>query len=131
MSYHSENSENVLLTLLTVDDPDSHRVKKDAKALAGIGEIVVSVHRAVQREVNHPVVGNYNLAQHKPPAEVAEKALKGKAISNGVSYGEQQIVTRTSKETTDLDGPHNPIGVFVFKYRSRGMHPCPSSRLSC
>ncbi|KAH7319472.1 hypothetical protein BKA65DRAFT_514582 [Rhexocercosporidium sp. MPI-PUGE-AT-0058] len=102
-----------------VDDPDSHRVKKDAKALAGIGEIVVSVHRAVQKEVNAPAVGNYNLAQHKPPAEVAEKALKGKAISHGVSFGEQQIVTRTSKETMDLDGPHNPIGVFVFKYRSR------------
>lgn len=102
-----------------VDDPDSHRVKKDAKALAGIGEIVVSVHRAVQRDSNVPAVGNYNLSQHKPPAEVAEKALKGKAISHGVSYGEQQIVTRTSKDTVDLDGPHNPIGVFVFKYRSR------------
>ncbi|KAK0104436.1 hypothetical protein ONS95_004726 [Cadophora gregata] len=102
-----------------VDDPDSSRVKKDAKALAGIGEIVVSVHRAVQRDSNPPVVGNYNLAQHKPPEEVAEKALKGKAISHGVSYGEQQIVTRTAKETVDLDGPHHPIGVFVFKYRSR------------
>ncbi|KAG4418952.1 hypothetical protein IFR04_007899 [Cadophora malorum] len=102
-----------------VDDPDSHRVKKDAKALAGIGEIVVSVHRAVQRDSNIPAVGNYNLAQHKPPAEVAEKALKGKAISHGVSYGEQQIISRTSKETVDLDGPQNPVGVFVFKYRSR------------
>ncbi|KAH6702984.1 hypothetical protein BKA61DRAFT_199678 [Leptodontidium sp. MPI-SDFR-AT-0119] len=102
-----------------VDDPDSNRVKKDTKALAGIGEIVVSVHRAMQRESIVPVVANYNVAQHKPPAEVAEKALKGKAISHGVSYGEQQIVTRTSKETVDLDGPQNPVGVFVFKYRSR------------
>jgi len=109
-----------ILILSTVDDPDSHRVKKDAKALAGIGEIVVSVHRAVQRDSNIPAVGNYNLAQHKPPAEVAEKALKGKAISHGVSYGEQQIISRTSKETVDLDGPQNPVGVFVFKYRSRG-----------
>ena len=107
-----------------MDDPDSRRVKKDAKALAGIGEIVVSVYRAVQKETNTPVA-NYNMAHYKPPAEVAEKALKGKAISQGVSYGQQQIVTRTSKETVDLDGPHNPIGVFVFKYRSRGMYPCP------
>lgn len=114
-----------LLTNSLVDDPDSNRVKKDTKALAGIGEIVVSVHRAMQRESIVPVVANYNVAQHKPPAEVAEKALKGKAISHGVSYGEQQIVTRTSKETVDLDGPQNPVGVFVFKYRSRGLCPCP------
>ncbi len=67
---------------------------------------------------------NYALASHKPPVEVAEKALKGKAISHGVAYGEQQIVTRTSKETVDLDGPNSPIGVFVFKYRSRGK-PAP------
>ncbi|KAL2063672.1 hypothetical protein VTL71DRAFT_5477 [Oculimacula yallundae] len=102
-----------------VDDPDSYRVKKDAKALTGIGEIVVSVHRSEQRNVQNPAAGSYGLSQHKPPTEVAEKALKGKAISHGVSYGEQKIVSRISKETTDIDGPNNPIGVFVFKYRSR------------
>ncbi|CZT46851.1 uncharacterized protein RSE6_07352 [Rhynchosporium secalis] len=102
-----------------VDDPDSHRVKKDAKALTGIGEILVTVHRTVQKDVTMPATGNYITSQHKLPTEVAEKALKGKAISHGVSYGEQKIVSRTTRETVDLDGPSNPIGVFVFKYRSR------------
>ncbi|KAI6716965.1 hypothetical protein PZA11_004494 [Diplocarpon coronariae] len=102
-----------------VDDPDSTRVKKDAKALVGIGQIVVSVFRAEQRDVYLPPLVNYGSANHRPPAEVAEKALKGQALSHGVAYGEQQILTRTSRETYDLDGPNNPIGVFVFKYRSR------------
>ncbi|PBP20774.1 hypothetical protein BUE80_DR008128 [Diplocarpon rosae] len=102
-----------------VDDPDSARVKKDVKALAEIGQIVVSVFRAEHRDVYLPPLVNYSSAHHRPPAEVAEKALKGQAISHGVAYGEQQIVTRASKETYDLDGPNNPIGVFVFKYRSR------------
>ncbi len=56
-------------------------------------------------------------------AEVAEKALKGKAISHGVAYGAQQIVNRHIKETVDVDGPSNPIGVFMFKYRSRSSDP--------
>lgn len=30
-------------------------------------------------------------------------------------------MTRTTKETIDIDGSSNPIGVFVFKYRSRGL----------
>jgi hypothetical protein len=80
----------------------------------------VSVFRAQQKEEHTQPVANYTLTQHKPPTEVAEKALKGKAISHGVAFGDQQILTRTSKETYDLDGPNNPIGVFVFKYRSRG-----------
>ncbi|KAK2625524.1 hypothetical protein QTJ16_004836 [Diplocarpon rosae] len=113
---------NMLMTtgsLALVDDPDSTRVKRDVKALAEIGQIVVSVFRAEHRDVYLPPLVNYSSAHHRPPAEVAEKALKGQAISHGVAYGEQQIVTRASKETYDLDGPNNPIGVFVFKYRSR------------
>ncbi len=38
------------------------------------------------------------------------------------SYGEQQIVHRVSRETIDLDGPNNPIAVFIFKYRTRRMY---------
>lgn len=68
-----------------MDDADSSRVKKDAKALVGIGEIVVTVHRAVQKENYLPRPGNAPGLTHTPPTEVAEKALKGKAISHGVS----------------------------------------------
>lgn len=84
-----------------------------------MGDIVVSVFRTSQREDFLPPLGGYNTNSHIPPSEVAEKALKGKAISCGVAYGEQKVVQRTAKEYVDIDGHNNPIGVFIFKYRSR------------
>lgn len=103
-----------------MDDADSGRVKEDVKAVAALGEISVSVFRTMQRDPILPVLPNYATAQHTPPTEVAEKALKGKAISHAVAYGDKQIMHRRMKETIDVDGPNNPVGVFVFKYRSRG-----------
>ncbi|CZR55409.1 uncharacterized protein PAC_05296 [Phialocephala subalpina] len=102
-----------------VDDADSTRVKEDVKAVAGLGEISVSVFRTMQRDPILPVPANYASPQHTPPTEVAEKALKGKAISHAVTYGDKQVMVRRMKETVDVDGPNNPVGVFVFKYRSR------------
>jgi hypothetical protein len=68
-----------------VDDPDSIRVRNDAKLMSGIGEIVVSVYRTAQVEATPPPPGNFTVSQHAPPSEVSEKALKGKAISHGVA----------------------------------------------
>lgn len=67
-----------------VDDLDSSRVKQDAKLVAGIGEIVVSVFRTIQRDAL-PLPGVFAPSRYEPPKEVAEKALKGKAISHGVA----------------------------------------------
>lgn len=39
--------------------------------------------------------------------------------ANSKSYGEQSVFQRVIQETTDIDGPDNPIAVFVFKYRSK------------
>ncbi|KUJ24531.1 uncharacterized protein LY89DRAFT_776627 [Mollisia scopiformis] len=103
--------------LKKVDDTDSTRVRQDSRAVIGIGEIVISVFRTLQRD---PILPPplYRSTVYNPIEEVAEKALKGKAISHGVAYGEQQIVTRHIKETVDVDGYNNPLGVFIFKYRS-------------
>jgi len=68
-----------------VDDPDSTRLRNDAKLMSGIGEIVVSVYRTTQVEASPPPPGNFTVSQHAPPSEVSEKALKGKAISHGVA----------------------------------------------
>jgi hypothetical protein len=103
-----------------VDDTDPSRIRQDTKLIAGIGEIVVSVFRTTPQDA----VFSRNVfapPQYQPPTEVAEKAVKGKAISHGVAYGEQKIERRARKEMIDIDGPNNPIAVFVFKYRSRGM----------
>src|ERR1700712_2118028 len=84
-----------------------------------MGDIVVSVFRTYQKEIFLPPPAGYNTNSDIPPSEVAEKALKGKAISCGVGYGEKKVVQRTAKEYVDIDGHNNPIGVFIFKYRSR------------
>jgi hypothetical protein len=110
-----------LANMFTVDDADSTRVQQDIQTVAGLGEICVSVFRTLQRDPIVPPLADYRTAQYTPVAEVSEKALKGKAISHGVAYGEQRIVTRYYKETVDVDGSNNPVAVFVFKYRSRGM----------
>ncbi|KAE8440358.1 hypothetical protein EG329_008340 [Mollisiaceae sp. DMI_Dod_QoI] len=113
---------------LIVDDTDSTRVREDAKAIAGIGEIVISVFRTLQRDPILPPPANYRTAQHSPPAEVAEKALKGKAISHGVAYGAQQIVNRHIKETVDdlqaeLIIPRTPSPEAPIVPRDRGELP--------
>jgi hypothetical protein len=56
-------------------------VKEDAKLARGLGEIIVHVHRATQGQ---PRSYNYNPELKASATEIAEKALKGQAISHGV-----------------------------------------------
>ncbi len=67
-----------------MDDSDSTRVKQDAKLVEGMGEIIVSVFRTAQREQLQPYIPQ-NRNRYDPVSEVAEKALKGRAISHGVA----------------------------------------------
>jgi hypothetical protein len=65
-----------------VDDADSDRVKADAKLANGLGEIVVHVHRAI---AGLSLTALSTSAVKEPTNEIAEKALKGQAISHGVT----------------------------------------------
>ena len=67
---------------ILVDDPDSTRIKNDAKLLTErIGEIVVTIFRTTDTNIDEPII----FSRHQPPTEISEKALKGRAISNRVS----------------------------------------------
>jgi hypothetical protein len=68
--------------LLSVDDGDSARVKDDVKLATGLGEIIVYVHRCNMEPLIERNYAPTSLAT--PPAEIAEKALKGQSISHGV-----------------------------------------------
>jgi hypothetical protein len=63
---------------------DSARVKADVKLADGLGEILIVVHRC---DKTARIAASH---RHNPPAripattEIAEKALKGRAISHGV-----------------------------------------------
>ena len=49
---------------------------------------MVTIHRAVEEAVapSKSSQAIYTAAEVKTPTEIAEKALKGKALSHGVSY---------------------------------------------
>ncbi|KAE9368568.1 hypothetical protein N431DRAFT_415093 [Stipitochalara longipes BDJ] len=106
-------------SITKVDDTDSARVKTDAKLAAGLGEIIVYVHRCNMRTLHSPHIHATTFAA--APAEISEKALKGQAISHGVSFGEEVRVRVPEKTTEPVypDDYHNPLGVFRFRYRSR------------
>jgi hypothetical protein len=68
-----------------VDAVDSDRVKHDAKlAAAGLGEITVLVHRTLKGVSPAPPPVS-RVKDYKPVIEIAEKALKGQALSHGVA----------------------------------------------
>lgn len=102
-----------------IDDADSHRVTNDAKAVPEIGEIVVRVYRA-RKEAAVREQRRFRTLNDSP-TEIAEKALKGQALSHGVAFGEEnrEASRKKTKRTVFIDGKQNPIAVFRFKYRSR------------
>ncbi|TAQ91575.1 hypothetical protein B7494_g9 [Chlorociboria aeruginascens] len=102
-----------------VDTSDPVRVNKDVKLAKGLGEIIVIVHCANEDHIPLPV-RIHRRNNFEPVKEIAEKALKGQAISHGVEYGpETRRVQNQHFEFTYPDGEKNPVGAFRFKYRSR------------
>ena len=65
-----------------MDDVDDERFKKDKKAAKGLGEILVCVYRSKELDTLDDYL-------HQAPldsvTELSEKALKGQAISHGVT----------------------------------------------
>jgi len=101
-----------------VDDGDETRIRADAQKVKGVGEILVHVHRTSKSLKRRVFVPKVRL--ESSTKEVAEKALKGKALSHGVEFVEGRLERRPPGfKTTYPDGYSNPVGVFIFKYRSR------------
>ncbi|KAI1179570.1 hypothetical protein F4777DRAFT_436034 [Nemania sp. FL0916] len=101
----------------TVDDTRKERVETDIKAAKGLGTIEVQFTRAIDRGQTY----NDNPHKIRPKAfELAEKSLKGKAISHGTSYGAAvPIRTPNFVDARDLPEDNGPILAIKFMYRSR------------
>lgn len=124
----------------SVDSSDSDRIKSDINLVKALGEIVVVAYRAHNggRKVFKGARGG---GGYGAPSEVAEKALKGQAISHGVSwvalnsklvflanfvisYGPPTTIKYGCEWKSEyIDGKENPIAVFLFKYRSKELLP--------
>ncbi|KAK7932154.1 hypothetical protein PG985_002866 [Apiospora marii] len=100
-----------------VEDDHSDRVQRDKAKTKDLGVIEVRVFRIILREATDFQAGT---AARKQDLELSEKALKGKAISHGASYGRPTTGAPTNSfEAEDIPEDDGPIAIFRFLYRSR------------
>ncbi|KAI0202978.1 hypothetical protein F4808DRAFT_418707 [Astrocystis sublimbata] len=106
-------------TVETVDDAQKERVERDMKVAKDLGTIKIHVKRKIE-------AGNYygptfdNTVVNPASFELAEKALKGRAVSHGTSYGSKHATPALHyRECHDIKEDGGPILSFKFLYRSR------------
>ncbi|KAJ8131207.1 hypothetical protein O1611_g2423 [Lasiodiplodia mahajangana] len=102
----------------TVDDAQKERLEKDIKVAKGLGTIEVKFTRVLDCGPSTSDYGGWKSSSGT--LELAEKSLKGKAISHGTSYGAKQYIrTPYFIHTRDLVEDNGPILILKFNYRSR------------
>lgn len=128
----------MLLIWYAVDDTEAERLRKDKKVAERLGIVEVRILRGIKGHLR----SSSTMKLKTNNFELAEKSLKGKAVSHGTAYGnprrrppirwlltpsllfrfghEFNIPPRDSCEFTPLEEDHGPIAKFRFLYRSRG-----------
>ncbi|KAJ0124949.1 hypothetical protein J7T55_006292 [Diaporthe amygdali] len=107
-------------TMSTVDDDDMMRVEKDKEIAGLLGLIRVRVWRAEVIESNLPGSPSQTIGFDETELQLAEKALKGKALSHRVTLSDAVPTIGTTYATSTFVDPVNvPLAVFYFKYRSK------------
>ncbi|KAI1738370.1 hypothetical protein F4680DRAFT_188973 [Xylaria scruposa] len=103
----------------TTDDCRKERVAQDCKVARRLGRIRVVVKRCIKLGLKPKTTRR--VANHTQKFELAEKSMKGRAISHGTTFSsmERRPGPRFGHSTKDLPGDHGPIAVFNFLYRSR------------
>ncbi|KAI1646949.1 uncharacterized protein F4817DRAFT_120038 [Daldinia loculata] len=101
-----------------VDDAKKDRIQDDIKIAKHLGMIQVRVYRCIYLGDSTPSLGK-PITSDK--LELAEKSLKGKAISHGTSFSSSgdRVSAPRSCSVSYVDGRDKPIAVFRFHYRSR------------
>ncbi|KAI1074505.1 hypothetical protein F5B20DRAFT_563534 [Whalleya microplaca] len=104
----------------TVDSALKERVKKDMQTTKSLGLIELRVQRVLEFE-SGPMTNGAHLQSQANKFELAEKSLKGKAISHGTTCTMgKKIETPTVIRSEILPEDNgSPIAVFKFYYRSR------------
>ncbi|RDI85421.1 hypothetical protein Vi05172_g4764 [Venturia inaequalis] len=102
-------------TLITDDRPVSGT---DTARASKLGDIIVSFHRT---NIQGPITRKNTYAPDdlQGPQSVAEKALKGRALSRTIDLG-TAIPSRpgTSVKKNYIDPKDKPFAIFTFRYRS-------------
>ncbi|KAI0837300.1 hypothetical protein F5Y06DRAFT_304721 [Hypoxylon sp. FL0890] len=106
-------------SITTVEEADKNQFKNDLRRLEQIGTIEVKFYRVIE--------SGGEGEDFRPPnttpidLEVAETALKGKAISHGTGFSAPSQVRRAPRYvgSTSLPEDNGPIAIFRFLYRSQ------------
>ncbi|KAI0502814.1 hypothetical protein F5B22DRAFT_652697 [Xylaria bambusicola] len=103
----------------TVEDQTSKlRIERDLQVVKGLGTIEVKFTRAIKS--GNEYTRNHASGCTSATLELAEKSLKGKAVSHGTSYGVcEAIAAPRYVKTHDIPEDNGPILVFKFMYRSK------------
>ncbi|KAI0115766.1 hypothetical protein GGR51DRAFT_575599 [Nemania sp. FL0031] len=117
----------------TEDNCDAEQIKKDIETVKNTGLIHVELERHVlENEIESEVESEFE-PESEPESEseleplvdtntltVAEKALKGKAISHSTCFSDNEVImeyNRWSSHRAEEDS--GPIAIFRFMYRSK------------
>ncbi|OBT63950.1 hypothetical protein VE03_05969 [Pseudogymnoascus sp. 23342-1-I1] len=100
-----------------VEVADKAKIDQDVKAGAALGQITIEVFRIILgAEIN----GSRPSLPKDAAPEISEKAIKGRALSHGTSFGVARIEPqRRILDCVYLDGRDKPLARFVFRYRSK------------
>ncbi|KAK8099879.1 hypothetical protein PG999_010253 [Apiospora kogelbergensis] len=104
--------------VMRVEDDRRDRVLRDKDRAKNLGVIEVQVFRIILGEATK---FGRRAPMRKENLELSEKALKGKAISHGASYGKQGAASELNQsfDADDIPEDGGPIAVYRFLYRSK------------
>ncbi|KAI1765109.1 hypothetical protein GGR53DRAFT_465769 [Hypoxylon sp. FL1150] len=100
----------------TIDDAEEQRIKSDIKIAKNLGVIEVKFRRCIPLHKNEPRDKQRGI-NSSDKLELAEKSLKGRAMSHGTSFSSR-------REKVEVHSTYNleyidEIALFRFHYRSR------------
>ncbi|OTA98669.1 hypothetical protein M426DRAFT_17181 [Hypoxylon sp. CI-4A] len=104
-------------TVKIVENTTKERFQEDKKLSDEPGMIEVRVRRCIKVQRSHTVQDH---TRQKSSFELAEKSLKGKSISHGTTFSNNESIDApTLWNTVPVDGDNTHIAIFQFKYRSK------------
>ncbi|KAI0458393.1 hypothetical protein F5B21DRAFT_25470 [Xylaria acuta] len=104
----------------TTDDSREERVAQDRELAKHLGLIRIDVRRCI-RQPHTSAKARRRLANYAQKFELAEKSMKGKAISHGAAFSSTRSIPAPMHTHSFklLPEDHGPIAVFHFIYQSK------------
>ncbi|KAI1811726.1 hypothetical protein GGS20DRAFT_561775 [Poronia punctata] len=103
----------------TLDDATKERIEKDRRTAEGLGTIEVRFTRTIETGLA-ATSNREGKGVNQKEFELAEKSLKGRAVSHGTTYDAcEAIRPPTYVSTNNIEEDQGPIAIFRFLYRSR------------